>query len=67
LDTNCQIVVELVSVWATAFVTANSVNTSVVAAWRSITFVLIYALVMINMLDKAVWTPTAVSSHKILK
>lgn len=33
LNTNRQIVVELVSVWATTFVTANGVDTSIVAAW----------------------------------
>lgn len=66
LNTNRQIVVELVPVWTTTFVTANSVDTSIVAAWRRVTFVLVYALVMIYVLDKAIRTPTAVSPHEIL-
>lgn len=67
LHTNCQIIVELVSVRTTTFITANCINTSVVAARRSTTFVFIYALVMINVLDKSVWASTTVCAHKILK
>jgi len=67
LHTNCQIVVKLISIRAAAFVTANGVNTGIVSAWRSIAFILIYTLIMINMLDKAIRTATAISPHKILK
>lgn len=66
LHTNSQIIVELISVGTATFVTANSINASIVSAWRGVTFVLVYTLVMIEMLDETVWASTTVRPHKIL-
>lgn len=67
LHADRQIVVELITVWTTAFVTANCIDAATVAARRSVAFILVYALIVIKMLDKAVRASTAIAAHEILK
>lgn len=66
LHADRQIVVELITVWTTAFVTANCIDAATVAARRSVAFILVYALIVIKMLDKAVRASTAIAAHEIL-
>jgi len=67
LHANRQTVIELIAIRATAFVTANRVDAGTVAAWRRITLVLVYTLVVVKMLDKAIRASAAVTAHEILQ
>lgn len=62
-----QITVELVTIRAATFVTANGVDASVVPARGRIALVLIDALVVIKMLNESFWTSATIASHKVLK
>lgn len=56
----------MITVRTTAFVTANCIDAGTVTAWRLVAFILIHALVVINVLDKAIRASAAVTAHKIL-
>lgn len=67
LNANLQITVELVTIRATTFVTANSVDASVVPARGRVALVLVDALVVIKMLNEPFRAPATIASHKVLK
>lgn len=67
LHADRQIIVELITVRTTAFVTANRIDAAIVTAWRRVAFILIYTLIIIKVLHKAFGTSTAVAAHKILE
>lgn len=66
LNANLQITVELVTIRATTFVTANSVDASVVPARGRVALVLVDALVVIKMLNEPFRAPATIASHKVL-
>lgn len=67
LHTNCQIIIELITIGTAAFVTANRINAGAVAAWRRVALVLVDALIIIKVLNEAVRTSAAITAHEILK
>lgn len=66
LHADCQIIIELITVRTTAFVTTNRVNAGTIATWRRVAFILVNTLIIIKVLHKAIRASTAVTSHKIL-
>lgn len=67
LHADRQIVIELITVRTTAFVTANCINARTVAAGRFFAFILVYALIVIQVLNEAIRASAAVTAHKVLK
>lgn len=67
LHTDCQIVIELITRRTTAFVTANRIDAGSITARRRVAFILVYTLIVIKVLHKAIRASAAVTSHKILK
>ena len=67
LYTNCKIIIKLITIGAAALVTANRIDAGAVAARRRVAFVLVDALIVIKMLNKAVRTSAAITPHEILE
>lgn len=67
LHANCQIVIELVAIRAAALVTADCIDAGAVTAGRRVAFVLVDALIVIEVLDEALRTAAAVTTHKVLE
>ena len=67
LNTNLQIIVELVTIRAAAFVAANRVDASAVSARGRVAFVLVETLIVIKMLNESFGTSATIASHKILQ
>lgn len=66
LNTILPIIIELMALRTPAFVTSQGIDAITVTARWTITLILIYTLIVVQMLDKSLWTSAAISPHEVL-
>lgn len=67
LNTDLHVLVETIALGTATFVTPKCVDASDIATWRIEAFVLVDALIEVQVLYVSIWTATAETAHEILK
>lgn len=66
MNADLQVIIKLVAIRTSALITANRIDASIISARRRVAFVLVDALVVIEMLNESVRTAATIASHKVL-